>query len=176
MGSGPALNLSFNICPSQLEDPSLVSRMLRQLELHSITATQLTLELTERGVLEGSAIVQSNLHQLRQHGIRLSLDDFGTGHSSLSLPSQLRPDEVKIDRSFVKVMQHDPYALQIIPLLCRMAPALGFELVAEGVEDADSFARLRELGISRFQGYWLARPLPCSSVDAFSALPPLALR
>lgn len=174
MASHRPLSLSFNISPSQLEDPSLVGRILRQLERHGIGAGQLTLELTERGILEGSTIVQRNLQHLREKGVRLSLDDFGTGYSSLSLLGQLQPDEVKIDRSFVMAMERDRYAQQIITLLCRMAPALGFQLVAEGVEDAASFERLRQLGISRFQGYWFARPLPCGSVDAFTALPPLA--
>jgi len=166
-----SLRLSFNISPSQLEDPSLVSRILSELERHHITPTRLTLELTERGILEGSMIVQSNLQLLRRHGVKLSLDDFGTGQSSLSLLGQLQPDEVKIDRSFVVAMEHDPYARQIITMLCRMAPSLGFELVAEGVEDAPSFERLRKLGIHRFQGYWFARPMPGGSVNGVTALP-----
>jgi len=174
MVAGRPLSLSFNISPSQLEDPGLVGRVMRQLEHHSIAAAQLTLELTERGILDGSATVQDNLRQLRQLGIRLSLDDFGTGYSSLSLLGQLRPDEVKIDRSFVMAMAADCYAHQIVTMLCRMAPELGFELVAEGVEDAVSFERLRQLGITRFQGYWFARPLPFPSVDAFTPLPALA--
>jgi len=72
--------------------------------------------------------------------------------------SQLRPDEVKIDRSFVAAIGHDAYALQIITLLGRMAPALGFQLVAEGVEDGDTLQRLQDLGIDRFQGFWFSRP------------------
>lgn len=173
-GSHP-LHLSFNISPCQLEDPGLVNQIMSKLEQHHITTAQLTLELTERGILGGSATVQCNLRQLRQHGIRLSLDDFGTGYSSLSLLSQLQPDEVKIDRSFVTAMNQDPYALEIITLLCRMAPTLGFQLVAEGVEDRASFERLQQLGITRFQGYWFARPLPFGSVDALSPLPPVVL-
>ena len=169
------LGLSINISPSQLEDPSLVSRILHQLELHHLPPARLTLELTERGIIEGSAIVSGNLHALRQHGIRLSLDDFGTGYSSLSLLSQLRPDEVKIDRSFVEAMDSDPYALQIVTLISRMAPALGFQLVAEGVEDERSFQQLQRLEIDRFQGYWFARPLPSSAVTAVSFLPAPAL-
>lgn len=172
MGTGRALTLSFNISPSQLEDPSLVHRLIHQLELHRVAAGQLTLELTERGVLDGSAIVRENLRQLRQLGIRLSLDDFGTGYSSLSLLGQLQPDEVKIDRCFVMAMEQDPYALQVITLLSRMASALGFQLVAEGVEDRVSFERLRDLGITRFQGYWFARPLDSGAVDTVSSLMP----
>lgn len=167
------LDLSFNISPSQLEDPSLVSRIIRQLELHQIAPHRLTLELTERGILEGSGIVKSNLRQLREQGIRLSLDDFGTGYSSLSLLGQLQPDEVKIDRSFVIAMERDPYAHQIVTQLARMAPELGFELVAEGVETEPIFQRLRQLGIARFQGYWFARPLSSSAVDASKSLPVL---
>lgn len=151
----------------------MVARIMRQLESHHVAASQLTLEITERGVMEGSVIVQENLRQLRHHGIRISLDDFGTGYSSLSLLGQLHPDEVKIDRSFVMAMQQDPYALQIITLLCRMAPALGFQLVAEGVEDLDSFDRLRRLGVHRFQGYWFARPLAGEAVVSYSPPPHL---
>ena len=168
LSSQRGLDLSFNINPAQLEDPNMVSRIMHKLELHQVRASQLTLEITERGVMEGSVTVQENLRQLRHHGIRISLDDFGTGYSSLSLLSQLHPDEVKIDRSFVMAMQQDPYALQIITLLCRMAPELGFQLVAEGVEDLDSFDRLRRLGVDRFQGYWFARPLACEAVDNYT--------
>lgn len=152
------LALSINLNPSELEDPSLVPRILEQLERHRYPAARLTLEITERGILEPSAVVSANLIHLRQHGIRLALDDFGTGHSSLSLLSQLRPDEVKIDRSFVAAIGQDVYALQIITLLCRMAPALGFQLVAEGVEDEATLQRLQGLGIDRFQGFWFSRP------------------
>lgn len=172
MITGRPLTLSFNISPTELEDPNLVDRIVDQLERYRIAADQLTLELTERGVLEGSVIVQENLRQLRQLGIHLSLDDFGTGYSSLSLLGQLQPDEVKIDRCFVMAMEQDPYALQIITLLSRMAPALGFQLVAEGVEDRGSFERLRDLGITRFQGYWFARPLASGAVDTVSSLMP----
>lgn len=167
------LGLSLNISPSQLEDPSLVHRLQHQLERHNLPPSRLTLELTERGVLEASAVVSDNLRQLRRLGIRLSLDDFGTGYSSLSLLSQLRPDEVKIDRSFVVAMANDPYALQIVTLLSRMAPALGFELVAEGVEDEEQVQQLRAMGIDRFQGYWFARPLLSSAIDVEQPLPVL---
>jgi EAL domain-containing protein (putative c-di-GMP-specific phosphodiesterase class I) len=152
------LALSINLSPSELEDPSLVPRILEQLEQHRHPAARLTLEITERGILEPSAVVSANLIRLREHGIRLALDDFGTGNSSLSLLSQLRPDEVKIDRSFVAAIGHDVYALQIITLLGRMAPALGFQLVAEGVEDEATLQRLQGLGIDRFQGFWFSRP------------------
>lgn len=157
--TGGVLGLSINLSPSQLEDPSLVNRILHHLELHHFPPQRLTLELTERGILEASAVVSANLSLLREHGIRLSLDDFGTGQSSLSLLSQLRPDEVKIDRSFVEAIDHDPYALQIVSLLGQMGPALGFQLVAEGVEEEATLRRLQRLGIDRFQGFWFSRPI-----------------
>jgi EAL domain-containing protein (putative c-di-GMP-specific phosphodiesterase class I) len=72
-------------------------------------------------------------------------------------------------------MEHDRYAQQVVSLLCRMAPALGIQLIAEGVEDRGSFERLRDLGITRFQGYWFARPLPSGAVDPLARLPGVAL-
>lgn len=170
-GQRADLGLSINLSPSQLEDPSLVNRILHQLELHRLSPERLTLELTERGILAASSVVNANLSALRARGIRLSLDDFGTGHSSLSLLSQLQPDEVKIDRSFVEAMEHDPYALQIVTLLTRMAASVGFQLVAEGVEEEASLRRLERLGIDRFQGYWFSRPLDSGAIDRESLLP-----
>lgn len=169
--AGSHLMLSINLSPSQLEDPSLVNRILHQLERHQFPPQRLTLELTERGILEASAVVSANLSLLRAHGIRLSLDDFGTGQSSLSLLSQLRPDEVKIDRSFVEAIDHDPYALQIVTLLGRMGPALGFQLVAEGVEDEATLRRLLRLGIDRFQGFWFSRPIEGPALPRRSVRP-----
>lgn len=102
----------------------------------------------------------ANLEALRRRGLRLSIDDFGTGYSSLTLLQTLRPDEVKIDQTFIRGMTIDPYARRIVALLAGMAPLMGVEIVAEGVETRACFQALRDLGINRFQGYLFSRPLP----------------
>jgi EAL domain-containing protein (putative c-di-GMP-specific phosphodiesterase class I) len=92
--------------------------------------------------------------------MRLAIDDFGTGYASLNLLQSLRPDEVKIDQTFIRGMTIDPYARRIVALLAGMAPLMGVEIVAEGVDTRACFQALRDLGINRFQGYLFSRPLP----------------
>ena len=152
--------LSLNLSPSQLTDPGLVQRLTSQLQEHGIESGQVTLELTERSVLELSPLVDANLQALRGLGMRLSLDDFGTGYSSLNLLNTLQPDEVKIDQSFVMAMTTDSYARQIVNLIAGMAPLLGVELVAEGVETPACSTMLQEMGVKLYQGYLVSRPLP----------------
>jgi EAL domain-containing protein (putative c-di-GMP-specific phosphodiesterase class I) len=105
-------------------------------------------------------VVSGNLQQLRQAGVQLALDDFGTGYSSLLLLKSIRPDVVKIDKSFTQSIRSDSEALHIINLIADLAPRLGLELVAEGIEDIATLQLLATLGIQNFQGYALGRPAP----------------
>ncbi len=155
-----SIRLALNLHPSKLLDPELVSRLLARLEQIHLPSSCLTVELTEQSVLEPGPAVERNLRQLREQGISLSLDDFGTGYSSLVLISRLRPDELKIDRSFAQAMLRDDYASQIVSLITTMAGSLDLELVAEGVDSAEVLEALRALGVQRFQGFLLARPMP----------------
>ena len=161
-----APRLSLNLAPSILSDPGLVERLERQLERHKIAPERLTIELTERSVIERNTVVLANLKALRSMGMRLSLDDFGTGYSSLHLLSSLEPDEVKIDKSFVMAMRSDDLARQIVRMVAGMAPSMGMEIVAEGVDDANTLAQLEELGVHRFQGYLFSRALTVSDLLA----------
>lgn len=151
--------LSLNLAPSILSDPGLVERLQKLLDERQITASHLTIELTERSVIERNTVVLTNLEALRSLGVRLSLDDFGTGYSSLHLLSSLHPDEVKIDKSFVMAMRSDDLARQIVRMVAGMAPSMGIEIVAEGVDDPTTLTQLEDLGIQRFQGFLFSRAL-----------------
>ena len=153
----PDLALAVNITPSQLEQPEFAQHLLEQLRLHQINPGQLTLEVTESAVVERSDSLTSNLLTLRQAGVRLALDDFGTGFSSLRLLVWLRPDELKIDKSFVLAATQDPVAHQIVLLLQNLSQTMQLTLVAEGVEDRNVLALLQEAGLNRFQGYLFAK-------------------
>lgn len=167
LGVQPATpRLSLNLAPSILSDPGLVERLEKQLDHHQITPESLTIELTERSVIERNTVVLDNLQSLRSMGMRLSLDDFGTGYSSLHLLSSLQPDEVKIDKSFVMAMRSDDLARQIVRMVAGMAPQMGMEIVAEGVDDPNTLTQLKNLGIQRFQGYLFARALSVSDLLA----------
>jgi diguanylate cyclase (GGDEF)-like protein len=154
----PSLRLALNLAPSILPDPHLVERLRGWLAESGIAAARVTIELTERSVLETGAGVKANLAGLRDLGMGLALDDFGTGYSSLNLLNSLRPDMVKIDQSFVRAMESDPYAHQIVALIAGLNPRMGLEIVAEGVENGRTLELLQALGIRRFQGYHFARP------------------
>ncbi|MEB3360890.1 MAG: EAL domain-containing protein [Synechococcaceae cyanobacterium] len=154
----PGLRYYLNLAPHQLLDPQLAVRFLGELRSRDLEATAITLELTEHSILEPNAAVKGNLQTLRQAGMHLALDDFGTGYSSLVLLQTLRPDVVKIDKSFIQAIRHDPDALHIITLIASLAPRLGLELIAEGLEDQAMLSKLVELGISLFQGFELGKP------------------
>jgi diguanylate cyclase (GGDEF)-like protein len=154
------LQLNLNLSPTQLSNPDLAEQIRRALDRHGMAPQQLTLELTETAIIETTLTVRANLEALRRLGMRLSIDDFGTGYSSLNLLQTLRPDEVKIDQTFISAMTADPYARRIVALLAGMAPLMGVEIVAEGVETRACFQALQDLGVKRFQGFLFSRSLP----------------
>ncbi len=156
----PGLRLFLNLAPSQLLEEGLAERLLLQLAERSLSPRLVTLELTEHAMLEPHPLVHRNLEQLRLAGARLALDDFGSGHSSLSLLRSLRPEVLKIDKSFIQASRREDDALEIIRLIAQLAPPLGLEVIAEGIEDTAVLTQLHGLGIGAFQGYALERPAP----------------
>ena len=156
--AAPNLSLALNLAPSTLSDPALGERLGPWLAEAGIAAERVTIELTERSVLEPTATVRANLDVIRNLGMKLALDDFGTGYSSLNLLNSLKPDTVKIDQSFVRAMENDPYAHQIVSLIAGLNSRMNLDIVAEGVETLRSLELLQALGIDRFQGYYFSRP------------------
>ncbi len=156
----PDLEFYLNLAPHQLLDPQLAQRLLCEIHSRELAASAITLELTEHSILEPNSAVDGNLKMLRQAGMHFALDDFGTGYSSLVLLQTLRPDVVKIDKSFIRAIGHDPDALHIIMIIASLAPRLDLELIAEGLEDRAILPQLLELGISLFQGFEFGRPAP----------------
>lgn len=128
----------------------------------------MTLEITESAVVEASPELSENLQSLRRAGVKLSLDDFSTGFSSLRLLMWLKPDELKIDKSFVLAAAEDPIARQIVRLLHTLSRDMKLTLVAEGVEAEAMFQLLREAGVEHFQGHLFSRPL---SREKLAAVP-----
>jgi EAL domain-containing protein (putative c-di-GMP-specific phosphodiesterase class I) len=135
----------------------IVERLLRR---HAVPADVLTLELTETSVITDPSRTGAVLQALHDLGVRLSIDDFGTGYSSLSHLRQLPVQEVKIDRSFVTAMTSHPEDAAIVRSIIELGRSLGLTVVAEGVEDAETWRLLQELGCERLQGFYLAAPMP----------------
>ncbi|WP_045747157.1 putative bifunctional diguanylate cyclase/phosphodiesterase [Actinoplanes rectilineatus] len=159
--------LNVNVSSRQLRDAGFVDRVLAVLAETGIPPYQLTLEITESTAVSlGEAV--AGLDALRRHGVRISLDDFGTGQSTLTLLHELPVDQLKLDRSFTQgtdTSRRDTMPAAVIAL----AKAVGLDLVAEGVETAEQAERLAHLGYRHAQGYHFARPLPAAEIDTLLA-------
>jgi EAL domain-containing protein (putative c-di-GMP-specific phosphodiesterase class I) len=164
----PKLPLALNISASQLAQGGFGPQLLADLSEQRIAAEEVTLEITESAVVEASPELSENLQSLRHAGVKLALDDFGTGFSSLRLLMWLKPDELKIDKSFVLAAAEDPIARQIVRLLHTLSKDMHLTLVAEGVEEEAMFQLLREAGVEHFQGHLFSRPL---SRERLAAIP-----
>ena len=162
--SGRHWGVAVNLSMRNLLDVDLVSTVARLLDGSGLAPELLTLEITETNVMSDAARTIDLFERLAALGIRLSIDDFGTGYSSLSYLQRLPVDEVKVDQVFVRQMVADTNADAIVRSVLDLAGHMGLSVVAEGVEDRETWDRLRSLGCAEAQGYFLARPMPASEV------------
>ena len=163
------LELAVNVSVKDLCSGQLVDRVTQGLRTHGIPPSSLQLEVTEGSLFVDSVRARSTLRQLEALGVALSLDDFGTGWSSLVQLRQLPVSELKVDRSFVSRMDEDPRDLAIVSSVIHLARGLGMRVVAEGVEDLATWRRLAALGCHSAQGYWLSPALPAAELDPWLA-------
>lgn len=152
------LFLSFNLSSAQLMDPGTVENILSILGRVGFDPHRLELEITETAVMTSAETAQRIISELRQAGIRISLDDFGTGQSSLGRLRDFTFDKVKIDRAFVSRISSDRASEHIIKAIVTMCDGLDLEVVAEGIEDRMEADKLRQLGCGMGQGYFFGRP------------------
>jgi EAL domain-containing protein (putative c-di-GMP-specific phosphodiesterase class I) len=162
--------MSVNLSARQLQSPELVADVGRALLEARIPAASLVLELTESAMMEDLDLATRRLEELRDLGVSLAIDDFGRGYSSLNYIRRFPVDVLKIDRSFIADIAHGPAETKaLIAAIMQLAAALSLKTVAEGIEDDDQLARLRELGCDLAQGYHLFRPMPGAQVEALLA-------
>jgi diguanylate cyclase (GGDEF)-like protein/PAS domain S-box-containing protein len=157
---GYPIHVAVNLPTQSLLEPFLPQRVSKTLEKWGLDPRVLKLEITESGIMADPPHVLAILHLLRTLGVRLSLDDFGTGYSSLIHMRNLPVDEIKIDKSFIMGMKHNESDAAIVRSIISLAHSLGHEVVAEGVDDEETFRMLSELGCDLAQGYYLTPPLP----------------
>jgi len=170
--AGEPLFVSVNLSVRQLRDPGLPQQIAATLNRHKIACKRLHVELTESALLDSEPLALSALAELRRLGIRIWLDDFGTGFSGLSHLRRVPVDGVKIDRSFVQDLLTDRDDLALTSAIIAMASSLGIEAVAEGVETAAQLEILRNLRCDLGQGYWLGYPMPQADLLALLAARP----
>jgi len=157
--------IAVNLSARTLQQDDVVHALRQSLRRSAISPAQLTLEITETTLLGGIGATEHNLGRLRALGVKLSIDDFGTGHSSLSQLQQTDVDILKIDQSFVSSMDQDAPSAAIVSAIITLGHAMGLTLVAEGVERPAQAALLREQGCDAAQGWLFGQPLPAEAVD-----------
>lgn len=166
---GLTLPVGVNLSPQQLDQPRLATRLAAVADSYALPAGQMTIEITETKVIQAPELAVPSLQELRGKGFSIAIDDFGTGYSSLSRLQHMPVDTLKIDRSFIQLLPHDPRAQQMVRSQIDLAHSLGLTCVAEGVETEDQRSFLLEAGCRRAQGYLFARPLPPEEIPATAA-------
>ncbi|MEV6302662.1 EAL domain-containing protein [Actinoplanes sp. NPDC051861] len=164
--SGRELSVAVNLSPDMLADPGLTAQVREALHRHGMPAHALTLEITENGIMADPANARRSLDALHSLGVKLSIDDFGTGHSSLGRLAHLPIHEVKIDKSFIRHIVTDRNRRAVTDAALQLASALDLTVVAEGVEEQAELDHLRDRDCHAIQGYLIAKPLP---PDVFAA-------
>ncbi len=155
------VTMSVNLSPRQFIDHDIVSTVVESMQRHGLCAGALQLEITEGMLTDDPIEARRTLNELRDVGVRISLDDFGTGFSSIAQLKSFPLDTLKIDRSFVNGVGYpEPSSDEsLVAAIVAMAGALGFRTIAEGVETDDQAARLFELGVRSAQGFHFSRPV-----------------
>jgi diguanylate cyclase (GGDEF)-like protein/PAS domain S-box-containing protein len=158
--------LSVNLSARQFVDADLADHVARTVADCAVDPSRVWLEITESVILENAEPVRVTLRRLKELGVHLCMDDFGTGYSSLAYLHRMALDELKIDRSFVSRMEHDPRSAQLVHAIVTLAHNLGVRVVAEGVETPAQLASLREQRCDYAQGFLFSRGLAPEAADA----------
>ena len=167
------VRVAINVSSVQFRKPGLANVLMQALAGSGLDPKRLEVEITESIFLESSEALTGILHTLRGMGIRIALDDFGTGYSSLSYLQRFPFDKIKIDRSFIQQLLSRSGSTAIVRAITDLARALGMETTAEGVENTEQLAELRQQGCSSVQGYLFSRPVNAAGVfEALAAAQP----
>jgi EAL domain-containing protein (putative c-di-GMP-specific phosphodiesterase class I) len=162
--AGVDVPVAVNLFPPLLSDIDLPDKLCHALSDRGLEVSALAVEITEDLFVDDMDTTKMVLNELVERGISIALDDFGTGYSALSYLSDLPIDEVKLDRDFVARAIVDERAAMVVGAIIDLAHKLGLVIVAEGIDNAESAARLRDLDCDVLQGYYLSRPLPADEV------------
>jgi predicted signal transduction protein with EAL and GGDEF domain len=165
--AGLTVPVAVNVSPRDVFTPGFAGAVAARLARHGVPAGSLQLEITEHVMLEDPQQAADALAGLTGHGVRMSLDDFGTGYSSLVHLRRLPVSELKIDRSFVARLSVDSEDAEIVRCTVELAHSLGLVVVAEGVEDDETWERLRDLGCDAVQGWLVAAAMPPAETTAW---------
>jgi len=161
------VTVAVNISAVQLRDENLVAKTLGALQQAGVDPSRLEIELTETAIIDNRDRANGTLHELRANGLKVSMDDFGVGYTSLALLADLPIDTVKIDQSFVVAMGESERSRAIIESIITMAQSLQLNVIAEGVETNVQLSTLDALGCQTIQGYLISKPLSKEDLITF---------
>jgi EAL domain-containing protein (putative c-di-GMP-specific phosphodiesterase class I)/GGDEF domain-containing protein len=164
---GHSLQVAINLSVRNLHEGSLLDTLDETVTRHRIDPQEVELEITESAVMGDIEYCVKLIKRLRDHGYRVSIDDFGTGHSSLAYLKKLPVNALKIDQAFIRGLTHDASDQKIVRTILELAGSLHLESVAEGVEDQKTLALLREWGCNYAQGFAVHRPSPPDQLVAW---------
>jgi EAL domain-containing protein (putative c-di-GMP-specific phosphodiesterase class I) len=166
---GPELNIAVNISATLLLDPAFAVMLEEEIAAAQIPASCVTLEVTESAAMKDSKEAVAALNSWRSLGVAISIDDYGTGQSSLAYLQTLPASELKIDKSFVTDLPTNTRNAIMVRSTIALAHELGMKVVAEGIEDRNCLDRLAEMGCDTGQGWHIGRPGPAADLAALAA-------
>lgn len=162
---GRPLPVAVNLPASSIMDAGLPAQILDMTSSRALDPSILVIEITEDVLISDRSRAAANLRMLREMGVRIAVDDFGKGYSSLSYLRELPIDELKLDKSFILSMMSDTRATALVVSTIDLAHSLGLEMTAEGVEDTETYRALGDYGCDLAQGYFMSRPVPAADLD-----------
>jgi EAL domain-containing protein (putative c-di-GMP-specific phosphodiesterase class I) len=157
--AGLNLRVAVNLSAYDLADDNIVGRVSQRLRTHDLPGENLELEFTESTLIRDLDATLPKLRQLHMLGVSTAIDDFGTGYCNLSYLQKLSASKIKIDRRFVQNLERDPRSQTLTRAIVNLAHDLGYELVAEGIENENTLALMSNWGCEQAQGYLFSRPL-----------------
>ena len=158
------LDVAINISSGHFSSIGFPEKVEQEIKRFKLDPGDLEIEITESQTRNPEEHI-SICHQLQEKGIRIAIDDFGTGYSSLSVLKQLKINTLKVDREFIRDLPHEPSAALMVSTIVNMSLALGYSVVAEGVENHEQAMFLRELGCPLVQGYYFSKPVPVEKIS-----------
>ncbi len=162
--AGAVIPVAINLWAPSLDEDALPDRIMSVLDRRGMSASSLTIEITEDLLVADLAKARAVLNRLREAGIRVAIDDFGSGYASLTYLRELPIDDVKLDRQFIAPILHDERAATIARSVIELSATFGIATIAEGVGDAETALRLKEYGCDAVQGNFFCPPLPASDI------------
>ncbi|UYB50620.1 sensor domain-containing phosphodiesterase [Xanthomonas sp. AM6] len=168
---GHRFSVALNVSAVDLEQDDFIATLRAQLARHALEPGRIEIEFTESAMIRHPQRVAEQLQEISALGVKIAIDDFGSGYSNLGYLKRVPANALKIDQSFIRSLPGSPKDCMIVPSMIRLGHDFGQQVVAEGIETEEIHDMLREWGCDEGQGYWIARPMPAAALETWLATP-----